>query len=42
MQVAVNCGKGACTGTWDWSSLKVSGGEPGELINFDGIEGFTV
>ena len=42
MQVAVNCGVGACTGTWDWSSLKVSGGEAGEVINFSGIEGFTV
>ncbi|EJD03051.1 endo-polygalacturonase PG1 [Fomitiporia mediterranea MF3/22] len=42
MQVAVNCGKGACTGTWDWSALQITGGTEGELINFDGIEGFTV
>ncbi len=38
---AVNCGKGACTGTWDWSALEVSGGSSGELINFSGIEGFS-
>ncbi|PPQ90560.1 LOW QUALITY PROTEIN: hypothetical protein CVT25_015874 [Psilocybe cyanescens] len=25
-KVAVNCGKNACTGTWNWSNLKVSGG----------------
>ncbi|KAI5120648.1 hypothetical protein M0805_007985 [Coniferiporia weirii] len=42
MQVAVNCGKGACTGTWDWSSLKASGGSVGESINFSGITGFSV
>ncbi|KAL5485138.1 hypothetical protein ACEPAI_7780 [Sanghuangporus weigelae] len=42
MQVAVNCGEGACTGTWDWSALQATGGSPGELINFDGIEGFSV
>ena len=42
MQVAVNCGKGSCTGAWDWSALKVSGGKSGELVNFDGIEGFSV
>jgi polygalacturonase len=42
MQVAVNCGEGACTGTWDWSSLKTSGGDKGEVINFSGISGFTV
>ncbi|THH01440.1 hypothetical protein EW145_g6915 [Phellinidium pouzarii] len=41
MQVAVNCGKGACTGNWDWASLKASGGTVGESINFDGISGFT-
>lgn len=42
MQFAVNCGEGACTGTWDWSALEVSGGRAGELINFNGIDGFTV
>lgn len=42
IQVAVNCGKSACTGTWDWSSLTVSGGEKGEFFNFSGIEGFTL
>ncbi|PAV18635.1 endo-polygalacturonase PG1 [Pyrrhoderma noxium] len=41
-QVAVNCGKGACTGSWDWSDLKVSGGSTGEIVNFSGIEGFSV
>ncbi|KAF9010706.1 polygalacturonase [Cyathus striatus] len=29
-RVAVNCGSGACTGTWNWSQLKVSGGAAGE------------
>lgn len=42
MQVAVNCGKGACTGTWDWSSLQASGGDAGEVVNFSGIDGFSV
>ena len=42
MQVAVNCGKGACTGTWDWSALKTSGGDAGEVINFSGITGYSV
>ena len=41
-QVAVNCGKGACTGSWDWSDLKASGGSTGEIVNFSGIEGFSV
>ncbi|KII92356.1 glycoside hydrolase family 28 protein [Plicaturopsis crispa FD-325 SS-3] len=40
-RVAVNCGVGSCTGTWDWSSLKVSGGTAGPINNFTGIEGFT-
>ncbi|KAA1474608.1 endo-polygalacturonase PG1 [Dentipellis sp. KUC8613] len=40
-RVAVNCGKGACTGTWDWSALKVSGGEAGDIVNFSGIQGFS-
>ena len=40
-RVAVNCGSGACTGTWDWSSLKVSGGDAGPVTNFNGISGFS-
>ncbi|KAI0795738.1 endo-polygalacturonase PG1 [Abortiporus biennis] len=40
-RVAVNCGSGSCTGSWDWSSLKVSGGTAGKIVNFSGIENFT-
>ncbi|EIW55930.1 endo-polygalacturonase PG1 [Trametes versicolor FP-101664 SS1] len=40
-RVEVNCGSGACTGTWDWSALKVSGGSAGSIKNFSGIKGFT-
>jgi len=40
-RVAVNCGVGSCTGTWDWSALSVSGGTAGEVVNFDGIEDFS-
>ncbi|KDR71143.1 hypothetical protein GALMADRAFT_127338 [Galerina marginata CBS 339.88] len=32
-RVAVNCGKGACTGTWNWSNLQVSGGVAGKITN---------
>jgi len=32
-QVAVNCGAGACTGTWNWANLKVSGGVAGKITN---------
>ncbi|KAI0766299.1 endo-polygalacturonase PG1 [Irpex lacteus] len=39
-RVAVNCGSGACTGTWDWSALTVTGGEAG-TINYSGIENFS-
>ena len=39
VRVAVNCGVGSCTGTWDWDELTVTGGESSEIINFDGIEG---
>ncbi|KAF8599648.1 endo-polygalacturonase PG1 [Ceratobasidium sp. AG-I] len=39
-RVAVNCGAGACTGTWNWSGLKTSGGTAG-TINYSGITGFT-
>ncbi|KAF8971150.1 polygalacturonase [Flammula alnicola] len=40
-QVAVNCGKNACTGSWNWSNLKVSGGVAGPITNFAGITGFS-
>jgi len=40
-RVAVNCGKGSCKGTWDWSYLKVSGGTTGPVNNFGGIDGFS-
>ncbi|KAI0045654.1 glycoside hydrolase family 28 protein [Auriscalpium vulgare] len=40
-RVAVNCGSGACTGTWDWSGLKVTGGVAGPIYNFSGISGFS-
>jgi len=38
--VAVDCGSGSCTGTWDWSDLSTSGGEDGAITNAD-ISGFT-
>ena len=40
-RVAVNCGKNACTGTWDWSALSVTGGKAGKITNFSGIKNFT-
>ncbi|KIP05617.1 glycoside hydrolase family 28 protein [Phlebiopsis gigantea 11061_1 CR5-6] len=40
-RVAVNCGSGACTGTWDWSELSVSGGSAGKITNFSGISGYS-
>ncbi|TFK44204.1 polygalacturonase [Crucibulum laeve] len=40
-RVAVNCGSGACTGTWNWSNLKVSGGTAGPITGFSGISGFS-
>ncbi|KAG7094446.1 hypothetical protein E1B28_008042 [Marasmius oreades] len=40
-RVAVNCGSGSCTGSWDWSSLKVSGGKVGPITGFNGITGFS-
>ncbi|PFH53743.1 glycoside hydrolase family 28 protein [Amanita thiersii Skay4041] len=40
-RVAVNCGVGSCTGTWDWSNLRVSGGSAGPITNFGGITGFS-
>ncbi|KAG2074060.1 glycoside hydrolase family 28 protein [Suillus decipiens] len=39
--VSVNCGVGSCTGNWDWSSLKTSGGKVGPIINNNVITGFT-
>ncbi|KAI0711539.1 endo-polygalacturonase PG1 [Earliella scabrosa] len=39
-RVAVNCGSGTCSGTWDWSALKVSGGSAGN-INYSGIKNFS-
>ncbi|KAF8187456.1 endo-polygalacturonase PG1 [Pholiota molesta] len=40
-RVAVNCGANACTGTWNWSNLKTSGGVAGPITNFAGITGYT-
>ncbi|CAE6427581.1 unnamed protein product [Rhizoctonia solani] len=40
-EVEVNCGSGSCTGTWNWSGLKVSGGSTG-AINYSGITGFSL
>ncbi|ELU43744.1 polygalacturonase [Rhizoctonia solani AG-1 IA] len=40
-EVEVNCGSGSCTGTWNWSGLKVSGGSAG-AINYSGITGFSL
>ncbi|KAF9568222.1 endo-polygalacturonase PG1 [Agrocybe pediades] len=40
-RVAVNCGSGACTGTWNWSGLKVTGGSAGPINNFSGIINFS-
>jgi galacturan 1,4-alpha-galacturonidase len=40
-KVAVNCGEGTCTGTWDWSNLEVNGGVAGPITNFNGISGFS-
>ncbi|KAK7678706.1 hypothetical protein QCA50_018288 [Cerrena zonata] len=40
-RVAVNCGSGSCTGTWDWSALKVTGGSAGKITNFSGIKNFS-
>ncbi|KAF9462335.1 endo-polygalacturonase PG1 [Collybia nuda] len=40
-RVAVNCGVGSCSGTWNWSNLKVTGGVAGPINNFNGISGFS-
>ena len=39
VRVAVDCGSGSCTGTWDFSDLTVTGGKTSEIDGFDGIEG---
>ncbi|TDL24147.1 endo-polygalacturonase [Rickenella mellea] len=39
-RIAVNCGSGSCLGTWNWSSLKITGGVPGP-VTFDGISGYA-
>lgn len=40
-KVAVNCGSGSCTGSWNWANLAVSGGKAGSIVNFNGITGFS-
>ncbi|KAG5735497.1 Endopolygalacturonase I [Termitomyces sp. T112] len=40
-RVAVNCGVGTCTGTWNWADLTVTGGKAGPITNFNGISGFS-
>ncbi|GAB1522887.1 hypothetical protein RhiTH_006012 [Rhizoctonia solani] len=40
-EVEVNCGSGSCTGTWNWSGLKVFGGSAGSS-DYSGITGFSV
>ncbi|TDL24140.1 polygalacturonase [Rickenella mellea] len=37
-RVAVNCGSSSCSGTWNWSGLKVTGGKAGP-VNYKGISG---
>ncbi|CCO28778.1 polygalacturonase [Rhizoctonia solani AG-1 IB] len=36
-RVAVNCGS-KCTGSWDWSKLKVTGGKAGKMYNYKNIK----
>ncbi|CEL55090.1 hypothetical protein RSOLAG1IB_01098 [Rhizoctonia solani AG-1 IB] len=38
-EVEVNCGD--CSGTWNWSGLKVSGGSAGSS-NYKSISGFSI
>ncbi|KZS96890.1 endo-polygalacturonase PG1 [Sistotremastrum niveocremeum HHB9708] len=38
-RVALNCGKGSCTGSWNWSYLKTSGGKAGPITNPPTISG---
>ncbi|KAG6372447.1 pectin lyase fold/virulence factor [Boletus reticuloceps] len=39
--VAVNCGKNSCTGPWDWSDLKTSGGKIGKFQNTPTLIGYA-
>ncbi|KAL7413032.1 glycoside hydrolase [Mrakia frigida] len=42
-EVYVLCGTGSCTGTWNWSGLKVSGGSKGSITPSSvPITGFTL
>ncbi|CAE6384143.1 unnamed protein product [Rhizoctonia solani] len=34
-EIEVNCAKGGCSGTWDWTGLEVSGGPSGSIVNAD-------
>ncbi|KAG9308727.1 glycoside hydrolase family 28 protein [Chiua virens] len=38
--VAVDCGEGSCTGTWDWLGLETSGGLVGPMNNITVIAGY--
>ncbi|KAG6330565.1 hypothetical protein ID866_8524 [Astraeus odoratus] len=38
--VAVNCGKGSCTGSWDWTGLQTHGGRKNLITNNNLISGF--
>ncbi|KAF8523677.1 endo-polygalacturonase PG1 [Hysterangium stoloniferum] len=39
--VAVNCGDGTCIGTWEWTSLKTSGGKASVLHDAPNIHGLV-
>jgi len=39
---AVNCGKGSCTGNWNWAGLQTSGGELGLMTNCPSVAGYTM
>lgn len=41
-QVYVLCGSGSCTGTWNWSGLKTSGGSAGSVSGKPPITGYTL
>ncbi|KAF8490276.1 endo-polygalacturonase PG1 [Gautieria morchelliformis] len=40
--VAINCGTGACTSLWSWTSLKTSGGKANFLHNAPKMTGYTL
>ncbi|KAF9522645.1 glycoside hydrolase family 28 protein [Crepidotus variabilis] len=40
-KIAINCGSGSCTGTWNWNGLLVNGGDSGPVDGFAGISGYT-